>query len=72
MTQQDADDIVTLATVMVRQRFELHRVIGEINDLRFSDPTMEEVVAVRDQFHREKDFAGYTVDATNALLAKIK
>ena len=37
-----------------------------------ADDIVEEVVAVRDQFHREKDFAGYTVDATNALLAKIK
>ena len=72
MTQNQLDEMSALANVLVRQYDRLNVLLGEINDLRCSRPTLKQVEALSKTFDGEKDFAHYALAATNDLLQGLK
>lgn len=71
VTQHQLNEVVALATVLVRQTDRLHVLLGEINDLRCSRPTLKQVEELSKTFEIEKDFAHYALKTTNDLLEKL-
>lgn len=60
-------EIDALTTVLTRQVARIEVMVGNIRDLRFSNPTVEEVQEMAAEYRKEKEFAYFTLSEVKRI-----
>lgn len=68
---QILDEITAMTRVLTHQNNKLHVVLGNLQHLRFSNPTPKEINDMTETWKEEEEFAEYALTAAKQLVERL-